>query len=63
MAVSDANVDTTPQQPRHEWLHIRVGRVCQKCHVVQTTDEFDDDAPCGDLPGDRHRRRPQPSAG
>ena len=62
MAVSEANVETTPQQSRHDWIHIAVGRMCQKCHLVQTADEFDDGAPCRNMPGDR-RRRPQPSAG
>ena len=64
MAVSDANVETTPRQSRHDWVHIAVGRICQKCHLVQARDEFDDAAPCRELPGERrHRRRPQPSAG
>ena len=58
MAVSEANVETTPQQSRHDWIHIAVGRICQKCHLVQTADEFDDGAPCRD----GHRpQRPHPT--
>jgi hypothetical protein len=64
MAVSEATVETTPQQSRHDWIHIAVGRICQKCHLVQSNDEFDDAAPCLDLPdGRRRRRRPLPDDG
>ncbi len=30
----------------HEWVQIRLGRVCAKCFVVQENGRFDDNVPC-----------------
>jgi hypothetical protein len=41
---------TTPLKrvpdPRHVWLSIQLGRICQVCYLTQASGEYDDGAPC-----------------
>jgi hypothetical protein len=31
---------------RHQWVYFNLGRMCQRCELLQPKDEFDDEVPC-----------------
>jgi len=40
----------------HSWQTIRLGRVCERCGLVQANGEFDDTVPCEPDARDAERR-------
>lgn len=34
------------EHTRHEWLNLRIGRICTVCRCVQVIGRFDEAVPC-----------------